>query len=219
MPFPPPDTLHPVVFRDGTVHPGTVFLSAAVDHPNWEVGDYTYASAFDPPDDWAARLAPFLYPGAPETLRIGKFGQFADGAMLITASANHRYDGFSSYPFTIFDGMDRARPSIPDGPYPDTVLGHDVWLGAGAKVMPGTRLGNGVIVGAGTVVSGAVPDYAIVTGNPGRIHRMRFDASTIEALLEIAWWDWPIETILAHETEICGGDIDALRAAAAASGN
>ena len=219
MPFPPPDTLHPVIFRDGTVHRGTVFLKPAIDHPNWEVGDYTYASAFEPPEDWAARIAPYLYAGAPERLSIGKYGQIADGVQIITASANHRYDGFSSYPFTIFDGMDRSRPSIPDGPYPDTVIGHDVWLAQGAKILPGARIGNGVIVGAGAVVRGTIPDYAIVSGNPGRVHRMRFDDATIAALLEIAWWDWPMDHVLAHEAEICGGDLAALRAAAAKTGS
>ena len=209
--FPAPDTLHPILLPDGTSHQGTVFLQAAINHPRWKVGAYSYASAHNPPDDWAAHLAPYLYEFSPEMLEIGKFCQIADGVMFITASANHRYDGFSSFPFAIFGGGDMPdRPSMP-GAGPDTVIGHDVWIGQGARILPGARVGSGVIVGAGAVVSGQVPDYAIVSGNPARVVRMRFDADTIAALLEIAWWDWPIDRILAHEAAICGGDLAALR--------
>lgn len=154
---------------------------------------------------------PYLYDFSPEALQIGKFCQFADGVQFITASANHRYDGFSSFPFAIFGGGDmEGRPSMP-GPGPDTVIGHDVWIGQGARILPGAQIGSGVIVGAGAVVSGQVPDYAIVSGNPARVVRMRFDPDTIAALLEIAWWDWPIDRILDREAAICGGELAALR--------
>lgn len=216
MPFPSPHTLHPLIMPDGTPHLSTVFLSAAIDHPRWDVGDYSYASSFDAPADWSARLAPYLYPESGETLRLGRFCQIADGVMFITASANHRRDGFSTYPFAIFDGMDPARPSLPDGPLPDTVIGHDVWIGQGARILPGAHIGSGVIVGTGAVVGGEIPPYAIVAGNPGRVVRMRFDDHTIARLLELAWWTWPIDTILAHEAEICGADLDALDQAARA---
>lgn len=83
-------------------------------------------------------------------------------------------------------------------------------------MLPGARIGNGVIVGAQAVVAGDVPDYAVVSGNPAAVRRMRFAPEIVAALLELAWWDWPIETILAHEAAICGGDIAALRAAAPA---
>jgi virginiamycin A acetyltransferase len=93
--FPDPCQKYPVSLPDGSTHQGTVFLSAAVDHPRMEVGIYTYASAHAAPEDWAARLAPYLYEFSPERLVIGKFCQIADGVQFITASANHRYDGRS----------------------------------------------------------------------------------------------------------------------------
>lgn len=178
-----------------------------------EVGDYTYASAFDPPKDWAARLAPYLFDFSPERLIIGKFCQIADGVQFITASANHRYDGISSYPFAIFEGGEMAgRPSMP-APGADTFIGHDVWIGQGATILPGARLGNGVIVGSGAVVGGTVADYTIVAGNPAMPLRPRFSPVDAAILTEIAWWDWPIEKILAHEATIAANDILALRAA------
>ena len=213
MAFPPLDRLHPVILPDGSAHPGTVFLQAAIRHPRWVIGRYSYASAHRPPDDWAAHLAPYLFDFSPERLEIGAFCQIADGAQFITASANHRMDGFSTFPFAIFDGMGEGRPSLP-GPGPDTVIGNDVWIGQGARLLPGARIGDGVIVGAGAVVGGQVPPYSIVAGNPGRVVRRRFDDATIAALLDLAWWTWPIDRILAHEAAICGADIAVLRAAA-----
>ena len=214
--FPAPDTRHPLVPPDGTPHRGSVFLSAVIDHPRWEVGSYSYASAHTPPGDWATHLAPYLYPHSEERLSIGKFCQIADGVVFITASANHRRDGFSTYPFAIFSGFGENRPSLPaPGPatHPDTVLGHDVWIGQGARILPGARIGTGTIIGAGAVVAGDVPPYSIVAGNPGRAIRRRFDGNTIARLLEIAWWDWPIAAIMAAEAAICGGDLALLEAA------
>ena len=112
------------------------------------------------PKDWAAHLAPYLYEFSPERLIIGKFCQIADGVTFITASANHRYDGFSSYPFAVFHRDMENAQSLP-GPGPDTHVGHDVWIGQGARILPGTRLGTGAIVGAGAVVVGDVPSYRV----------------------------------------------------------
>ena len=211
-PFPPPDECRPVPLPDGSRHEGTVFLRAVINHPRWEVGDYSYASTFEPPDDWAARLAPHLYEFSPEMLVVGRFCQIAHRAVFITASANHRFDGFSTFPFAVFGGGPvKGRPSMP-GRGRDTVIGHDVWIGQGATILPGARLGNGVIVGAGAVVGGSVPDYAIVRGNPAEIVRMRFGDATIVRLNAIAWWGWPIEKILANEAAICGADLEALEA-------
>ena len=212
MPFPDPETRTPVLLPDGTPHAGTVFLRAAIDHPRWEVGRYAYASAHRPPEDWAMALAPYLYPTSPERLTIGPFCQIADGAVFVTASANHRRDGATTYPFAIFDGMDPGRPSLRTGPTPDMVIGPDVWIGTGATILPGAQLGAGCIVGAGAVVGGTHPPYTVLAGNPARPVRRRFDEDDVARLLALAWWDWPIEAILAAEGPLCAGDLDALEA-------
>jgi len=214
MPFPPANTSHPLTFPDGTVFDGTVFLNAVLDHPNLSIGDYTYYSDDEMPDMdlMRRRLFPYLY--GEQRIEIGKFCAIAMGASFVTDSANHRYDGISAYPFAIFDGMAPDRPSMPQHAPRDLVVGHDCWIGRGAMIGPSARLGDGVIVGAGAVVSGHVPDYAIVAGNPARVVRMRFSDADIARIKAIAWWDWPIDAILAAEAEICGGDIDALERAA-----
>ena len=70
-------------------------------------------------------------------------------------------------------------------------LGHDVWIGEQALILDGITIGSGAIVGAGSVVTKDVPPYAIVGGNPAKVLKYRFPADVIEALLKIAWWDWP----------------------------
>ena len=217
MPFAKPDTAFPIRLPDGSHHQGTVFLKAVLTHPRIEVGDYSYYSDHSPLDDpsgYAARIAPYLFEFSPETLVIGKFCQIASGVQIITSSANHRYDGISTFPFAIFDEMGEGRPSMPTT-FPDTIIGNDVWIGTGAMILPGARIGSGVIIGAGAVVRGTVPDYAIVSGNPASVVRLRFDEDRIARLMEIAWWAWPIELIVANEAAICGGDIDTLERVAA----
>lgn len=209
--LPDPASVHPIVLPDGSRHPGTVFLKNVIDHPRIEVGAYTYASDFDPPKDWAARLAPYLLPFSKEKLTIGKFCQIAQSVRFIGSSANHATDGISTFPFAVFD------PQTLMGYQPDTrdmIIGHDVWLGNGAQVLPGARIGNGVIVGAGAVIRGNVPDYAVVTGNPGQVVRMRFSPPDIETLLALEWWHWPKEVIEAAQPALLAGDVAALRACA-----
>ncbi len=48
------------------------------------------------------------------------------------------------------------------------LIGEDVWLGAGAIILPGVRIGNGAIVGAGAVVTKNVPPLTVVAGVPAR---------------------------------------------------
>jgi virginiamycin A acetyltransferase len=54
-----------------------------------------------------------------------------------------------------------------------------------------------------------VPDYAIVSGNRAEIEKMRFDDAATARLNAVAWWAWPIETVLENEDAIVGADIDA----------
>ena len=201
---------YPMRFPDGRVNPGLVHLNRVIEHPNIEIGDHSYASSFEPPEDWAVRLAPYTYAGAPERLRIGRFCQIADRVRIITASANHPMAGISTYPFAIFD-HDRLSDYMDQiSNLPDTVIGHDVWLGDGVTVLPGARIGSGVIAGAGAVLHGEVPDYAIVAGNPARVIRMRFAEGQIAALLALRWWDWPIEAIARATPALARADVAAL---------
>ena len=212
MPYILPDArkVFPITSPDMGDFKGCVYLKNAIgDHPCWQIGDYTYASDFDPPepDGWSARLAPYLFPNSTEKIILGKFCQIAHGVRLITASANHRFSGPSSYPFPVFDAQMRKTYRVDER---DTVIGNDVWFGYGAIICPGAEIGNGVIVGAGSVVRGKIPDYTIVTGNPALVVKQRFSDADIARMNALAWWDWPIEAISAAAHALEHGDIDTL---------
>ena len=51
------------------------------------------------------------------------------------------------------------------------VIGPDSWIGSGAVILPGARIGRHVVVGANSVVRGEIPDYSVVVGSPGRVVR------------------------------------------------
>lgn len=71
----------------------------------------------------------------------------------------------------------------------ETILGHDVAVGAKAMVKAGVTIGTGAVIRAGSFVTSDVPPYAIVVGTPAKIIRYRFVDKTIEKLLRSKWWD------------------------------
>ncbi|MBN9250312.1 MAG: antibiotic acetyltransferase, partial [Mesorhizobium sp.] len=74
-------------------------------------------------------------------------------------------------------------------------IGHDVWIGHGAVVMPGVSVGNGAVIGANSVVTRDVAAYSIVAGSPARVLRLRFPAEVAARIERLAWWDWPVEKL------------------------
>lgn len=76
-------------------------------------------------------------------------------------------------------------------------IGHDVWIGHGAIVLPGISIGHGAVVAAGAVVTKDVKPYAVVAGVPARKIKWRFRKSIRERMIALAWWDWPHEKLAA----------------------
>jgi virginiamycin A acetyltransferase len=206
-----PNKRFPVSLPDGDSWPHTIFLKNFIDHPNIQIGDYTYYNDFRlPVDDVRKLLIPYMHSGAPEKLIIGKFVQIAHGVQFITSSANHQRDGFSTYPFAVFGEpwSSRYQPEWPNKG--DTIVGNDVWIGHEALIMPAVSIGDGVIIASRSIVTKDIPPYTIVAGNPAQIIRKRFDEQTISKLLEIKWWDWPIEEITNNIHSIVDSDINTL---------
>ena len=61
----------------------------------------------------------------------------------------------------------------------DIIVEEDVWLGINVTLLNGTHIGRGCIVGAGCVISGEWPPYAVIAGNPARIVRPLFSMDEI----------------------------------------
>jgi phosphonate metabolism protein (transferase hexapeptide repeat family) len=74
-------------------------------------------------------------------------------------------------------------------------IGHDVWLGQGVTILAGRKVGVGVVVGAGAVVSHDVEPFTVVAGVPAKPIKMRFGKDVQEGLMELAWWDWSRERL------------------------
>lgn len=68
-------------------------------------------------------------------------------------------------------------------------IGNDVWTGHNVNILPGVSVGDGAVIGAGSVVTKNVPAFAIVAGVPAQVRRMRFSDALIERLLHLKWWD------------------------------
>lgn len=75
------------------------------------------------------------------------------------------------------------------------MLGNDVWIGQDATILPGVRIGDGAIIGLGSIVGHDVEPYTIVVGNPARVVRKRFDDELIGLLLKLQWWNKSIPEI------------------------
>lgn len=208
------DTIHPLITSNGYVWPEVVMLKNVIQHSQIEIGDYTYYNDFNLKygDNYAKKIAPYLYDKiSPEKLIIGKFCQIAHGVTFITSSANHQYNGFSSYPFAVF-GQDWSSSYIPNYPAPqNTIIENDVWIGHEATIMPGITIESGVIIGAKAVVTKNVPAYCIVAGNPAKIIRKRFEKHIIDELLKISWWNWSKEKIFNNIKYIVGNNIEELK--------
>jgi phosphonate metabolism protein (transferase hexapeptide repeat family) len=89
-------------------------------------------------------------------------------------------------------------------------IGHDVWIGTNAIILPGVRVGHGAVVAAGAVVSRDVEPYKIVGGVPAQVIKERFPRDVAAQLIQIAWWDWTREEIEQRIDEL--NDLDAFLA-------
>jgi acetyltransferase-like isoleucine patch superfamily enzyme len=74
-------------------------------------------------------------------------------------------------------------------------IGNDVWTGHNVNVLPGVNVGDGAIIGAGSVVTKDVPPFAIVAGAPARVKRLRFSEKLVERLLRVRWWDLELKEL------------------------
>jgi acetyltransferase-like isoleucine patch superfamily enzyme len=163
----------------------------------YEVGEYTYG------------FPNVVYPNG--KLKIGKFCSISWN-VTIFLGGNHRVDWISQYPFPTPDGRWPKAEGKKDflSTRGDVTIGNDVWIGSDVTIMSGVTIGDGAVIGTGSLVTGDVEPYAIVAGNPAKLIKKRFSEDQIEKLLEIQWWDWPVEKIREYVDILCSADIDRL---------
>jgi virginiamycin A acetyltransferase len=168
-----------------------IYVKPTIKNKNIIVGDFTYFSD----NDFESHVTHFFeFYG--DKLIIGKFCQIASGVEFIMNGVNHQMKCISTFPFYIFEKWNENIPSLDKMPLKgDTIIGNDVWIGQNSTILPGVRIGDGVIIGTKSVVGSNVEPYSIVAGNPAKIIRKRFDDELIELMLEFKWWDLPVEEI------------------------
>ncbi len=184
------------------------FLKNKIKNPNIIVGDYTYYDDFETVENFEKNVK-YLFDFVGDKLIIGKFCMIASDVVFIMNGANHLQDAISTYPFAIF-GNDWSNAML-GKEYPtkgNTIIGNDVWIGYGSTIMPGITIGDGAIIATKAVVTKDVEPYSIVGGNPAKEIRKRFSEAEIKKLLEIRWWDWPIEKITTNVQNLTGNRLE-----------
>lgn len=145
--------------------------------------------------------------GSYNYLNEAKIGSFCSlGSHIYILSATHPVDGVFVSTSQCFFKTEFPMPLIRDD---QTVfkekkltkggfsceIGNDVWIGSNVLILGGVTIGDGAVVGAGSVVTKNVEPYSIVAGNPAKTIRKRFGDETINELLKIQWWNWPLHII------------------------
>ncbi len=198
--------------RSGDNH--TVYLNQVITNPNIIIGDYTMYHDFrKAPTLFEQNNVLYHYPINHDKLIIGKFCSIACGTRFLFNSANHSLTSLSTYPFPLFFEEWKQNPcdiTMSWNNKGDIVIGNDVWIGFEAIIMAGVTIGDGAVIGARALVTKDIPPYTIVGGVPAKPIKKRFSEKTIEALLQIRWWDWPKEKIQKHIPAIQSGSIEQL---------
>lgn len=148
------------------------------------------------------------YPGDTAVVRVGRYCSIANGVVFVVGG-NHRPDWVTTYPLRVMLELDGALADGHPATKGDIVVGNDVWLGADSRILSGVEIGHGAVIGLGAVVAADVRPYAIVVGNPAREVRRRFPDPMVEALLRIAWWDWPDDDVRERVDDLCSPDVEA----------
>lgn len=183
---PDPNTVHPI-----SGYENEIYVKPTLKNPNICVGEFTYIAD----SDFESHVT-HLYDWNGDRLIIGKFCQIAAGVEFVMNGANHQMNAVTTFPFYTLEGWDMSPPEKHDLPLKgDTVIGSDVWVGQNTVILPGVHIGDGAIIGADSVVGSDIAPYTIVVGNPARPLRKRFDDELITLLLDLKWWDRPIDEI------------------------
>ena len=131
---------------------------------------------------------------------IGKFANIASDCWI--GATNHPFERATQHHFT-YRSDDYFEGEPPDEAFfgrraaAGPRIGHDVWIGTRAVVLPGVTVHDGAIVASGAVVSRDVGPYEIHGGVPARRLGRRFEPAIAERMAALAWWDWEHDALRA----------------------
>jgi acetyltransferase-like isoleucine patch superfamily enzyme len=142
-----------------------------------------------------------------------EIGPYSIIGRIVMRSANH----FTEY-LNIQETAQRrviGARSVLKPPRDLVKIGAATWVGDNVTILEGVQIGNGAIVGAGSVVTRSLPAYAIAVGNPARVLRYRYPEEIIELITEVDWWNWSDEKLRANkdlfEIDLVNVEPDVLR--------
>ena len=134
-------------------------------------------------------------------LFIGKYCSIATRTSFVLGS-NHNTKRITTYiPDYFVEDISKTLKTKGD-----IIIENDVWIGMGAMILSGVKIGNGAVIGTNSVVSSDIEPYSIVAGNPAKPIRKRFNDKQIDILLKSKWWDWSPAFIKNHKHIIFSED-------------
>lgn len=145
----------------------------------------------------------YSYVGRNCTIRNTAIGKFCSiGTEVMLGPERHPTRGFiSTYPAFYMKHATGSPSFVKNQLFDDelkVLIGNDVWIGSRAIILGGVSLGDGCIVGAGSLVTKDVAPYRVIAGIPGKPIRSRYNEEDIELLLDFKWWDKDIDWIRGH---------------------
>ena len=138
-------------------------------------------------------LGRYSYIGEHTSLLFTDVGAFCSiSNYCAIGGASHPSEWVSTSPaFNNTGGMMSKKIGLlPYTPFVRTTIGNDVWIGSHCLIRGGVYIGDGAIIGMGSVVTHDVGAYEIWAGNPAKCIKKRFDDETIKKLLDIRWWEF-----------------------------
>ena len=161
-----------------------------------------------------SKLGAYSYTGQSSIIHKADIGKFCSISWNVSIGpAEHDFSKISSHDFLYNDRYEFICDADTQPAYDrfaeDTVIGHDVWIGCSSTILRGVTVGDGAVVGANSVVTRSVPDYAIVAGSPAKVIKYRFEEDIILRLKSLRWWDFPHDYIKRNYSTFISSDIAA----------
>ena len=130
------------------------------------------------------------YDTATQSLKIGRY---VAGGLRLKFILNGQHD-MESISIAMLSFLADGLKNTPVPQYQDTVIKNDVWIGDEAMFLGGSVVENGCVIGARSLLPPNFKSepYGVYVGSPARLVRFRFSEKIRELLLQLEWWNMPL---------------------------